>query len=474
MIALYVRVSTQEQAKEGYSIDEQSERLRKYAEASGWSDVKLFTDAGYSGASMDRPALQEMISEVRAGRIEKVIVYKLDRLSRSQLDTLYLIEKVFLASGCDFVSFSESFDTSTPFGKAMIGILAVFAQLEREQIKERMNMGRDARAKEGLFHGGVNTPYGYIYRDGELQIEPAEAVVVEDIYRMYIDGKSINRIIDELKARGIPSRKGSWSYKTVRGILTNKTYLGFIRYHDEWYQGTHEQIISESSYEAVRELLEAKRGKYTPKQSEAGRASHLLSGMVICGCCGAKYGITSERHHLKKDGSLSIEKRKYVCYSRSKVKKYLIKDAGCRNKIWIADELEGMILDEVKKLRLDSSEQIPESHLKSDSIRAEIDSLEKQMEKVIDLYTMDAIPRDRLEHRLHDIREKKERLEKALEQMADAEHRDRDKKRALMHLDSFSKAIEEGSQNDIRALLQLLIDKIVVDGDDISIYWNIP
>lgn len=133
-----------------------------------------------------------------------------------------------------------------------------------------------------------------------------------------------------------------------------------------------------------------------------------------------------------------------------------------------------MILDEVKKLRLDSSDQIPESHLKSDSIRAEIDSLEKQIEKVIDLYTMDAIPRDRLEHRLHDIREKKERLEKTLEQMADAEQRDRDKKRALMHLDSFSKAIDEGSQNDIRALLQLLIDKIIVDGDDISIYWNIP
>ena len=127
MIAIYVRVSTQEQAQNGYSVEEQTERLKKYSEAIGRNDFKIYTDGGFSGGNTDRPALQELINDIKSHLIDKVIVYKLDRLSRSQLDTLYLIEKVFLANDCDFVSISENFDTSTPFGKAMIGILAVFA-----------------------------------------------------------------------------------------------------------------------------------------------------------------------------------------------------------------------------------------------------------------------------------------------------------------------------------------------------------
>ena len=152
-VFLYVRVSTQEQARDGYSIDEQIERLKDYAKAMGWIVVKIYTDGGYSGSNIDRPALQSMIKDVLAGKGDSVVVYKLDRLSRSQKDTLELIEDYFLANKVDFVSMTENFDTATPFGRAIIGILSVFAQLEREQIKERMSMGREGRAKEGKFHG---------------------------------------------------------------------------------------------------------------------------------------------------------------------------------------------------------------------------------------------------------------------------------------------------------------------------------
>ena len=139
-VALYIRVSTQEQAKEGYSIGEQTERLEKYAQAHGWTVFKKYTDPGYSGANMQRPALKQLIQDAKSHKFEKVIVYKLDRLSRSQKDTLMIIEDILLKNDVDFVSMNENFDTSTPFGKAMIGILAVFAQLEREQIKERMKI----------------------------------------------------------------------------------------------------------------------------------------------------------------------------------------------------------------------------------------------------------------------------------------------------------------------------------------------
>ena len=184
-VFLYVRVSTQEQAKEGYSIDEQIDRLKDYARAKGWIVVNVYVDGGYSGSNTNRPALKDMIKDVEAKKGDCVIVYKLDRLSRSQKDTLELIEDYFLTNNVDFVSMTENFDTSTPFGKAMIGILSVFAQLEREQIKERMSMGREGRAKEGKFHGGGYAPIGYDYVDSQLIINEYEAMQIREIYKLY-------------------------------------------------------------------------------------------------------------------------------------------------------------------------------------------------------------------------------------------------------------------------------------------------
>ncbi len=148
-VAIYVRVSTQEQASEGYSISEQKERLQKYCEAHGWTLVDTYVDPGFSGTTTNRPALQKLLSDISHCFFDTVLVYKLDRLSRSQKDTMQLIENVFLKNNIDFISMNENFDTGTPFGRAMIGILSVFAQLERDQIKERLTMGRIGRAKTG-------------------------------------------------------------------------------------------------------------------------------------------------------------------------------------------------------------------------------------------------------------------------------------------------------------------------------------
>ena len=160
---IYIRVSTREQAEEGYSIGEQEERLKKYCDAMNWNIGGIFIDPGFSGANINRPALQKMIKEIERGNGDIVLVDKLDRLSRSQYDTLFLINKVFSAHNCSFVSRAEAFDTSTPFGRAMVGILSVFAELERERIKERMSDGREGRAKEGKYRGGGHIPIGYDY-----------------------------------------------------------------------------------------------------------------------------------------------------------------------------------------------------------------------------------------------------------------------------------------------------------------------
>lgn len=201
-VACYVRVSSDKQAEEGYSIDEQIERLTAYCKAMDWRIVKIYTDAGYSGGNMNRPALTDLIAAAQSRLIDAVVVYKLDRLSRSQRDTLTIIEG-FLEHGVDFVSMTENFDTSTPFGKATIGILSVFAQLEREQIKERCSLGRAGRAKEGKYRGGGYVPIGYEYKDGSLIVNPSEAMQIRELHELYQKGESFRTIASDFRRKGI-------------------------------------------------------------------------------------------------------------------------------------------------------------------------------------------------------------------------------------------------------------------------------
>ena len=135
--AIYIRVSTDAQFEEGYSVEAQKEQLVAYCVSKGIKRYQLYIDGGWSGSNIDRPELQKLINEIKENKISHVIVYKLDRLSRSQKDTLYLIEDVFNPHGVDFVSLNESMDTSTPMGRLMLGILSAFAQLERENIRLR-------------------------------------------------------------------------------------------------------------------------------------------------------------------------------------------------------------------------------------------------------------------------------------------------------------------------------------------------
>lgn len=250
--ALYIRVSTQEQALEGYSIDAQTDRLTNYCNARGWVVGKIYKDAGFSGANMERPALKQLISDIKEGReIDCVLVYKLDRLSRSQKDTLCIIEDVFLSHNISFVSMQENFDTAQPFGRAMIGILSVFAQLEREQIRERMNMGRMERAKAGLFHGGGHRPFGYDYIDGKLYVRQEEADAVRDVFSMYLDHvpiRQIQRSLDEKYGRHI-------HHSTIRSILSRPLYIGLISWGGQTYQGQHEPIVDKENFKEVQNLL---------------------------------------------------------------------------------------------------------------------------------------------------------------------------------------------------------------------------
>ena len=477
-VALYPRVSTVEQFKEGYSIGEQTERLKKYCEAMGWTVYKIYTDPGYSGGSMDRPGLQSLISDVEEGLIDKVVVYKLDRLSRSQLDTLYLIEKVFLANNTDFVSMSENFDTSTPFGRAMIGILAVFAQLEREQIKERMGMGKEARAKAGKWHGGSTEPIGYDYDaiTDELTINEYEKIQILELADLFLKGTPLRRIETMFKEKGYTHKYGVWDPKTMRRVLRNKLYIGYIKHNDDYYPGEHEPIFTDEQYEKIVKLLDARAEQYKLSGVKAGTQTTYLGGLLHCKHCGGKYA--KQENCRRKPGKDIVYW--YMCYSRSKKSKKMIKDPNCKNKNWKMVELDEAVFNEIRKLRLDPNyinEICKESKTKRDEpnkvdiITSEIEKIDEQISRFMDLYGIGKFTIDQVSNKVDPLNEQKTALKKELDKL-NAESGAITPEEALEAVKSFSEAFDSGDFDKIRAIIEYLIYYIEIDNETIYIHWK--
>ena len=335
-----LRESLTDHQRENYSISEQTSRLQAFCQAKDITIGKIYTDGGYSGGNLNRPALREMLSHLK--EYDVVIVYKLDRLSRSQKDTLLLIEDYFLASKVDFISVCENFDTSTPLGRAMIGMLSVFAQLEKDQITERFTMGRIARAKNGYYHGGSTAPTGYDYVDGRLVINEEEARQVQELYERFRQGHSIHDCWQYMKSR-YHTKYGGWNSETlVRNVLRNEVYIGKVKFNQQSYPGNHRPIIREELFREVQKLLQDRSQKDFSSGSSSRKAPFtprtLLSGLLYCGRCGARF---------------HGEHGNYSCYSRTKGSRKYIKDPACRNRKWKIAELDILIINAVCRLQLE-------------------------------------------------------------------------------------------------------------------------
>ena len=244
---VYTRVSTAEQAMEGYSIEEQDRMCRAAIESKGWMYICTYSDPGVSGRTMDRGGLQRMLSAVKDKEIDAIVIYKLDRLSRKQRDTMTIIEDVIIENGVDLVSLNETLDTSTPWGRAMIGILSSFNQMESENIQMRTEMGRKAKFEKGGYAGG-KPPLGYRVVNGELVIDEAEAEIVRKIFEFRESGMTLMAIADKLNEMGYVTKTGNrFAHSAVQAILKNEpTYRGSYRYgKGKLIEDQHEAILKE-------------------------------------------------------------------------------------------------------------------------------------------------------------------------------------------------------------------------------------
>lgn len=367
VLALYRRVSTDKQADEGYSLDVQMEKLQAYAKTmSNVKDTRLYTDDGYSGSSLDRPGMKHMIEDIESGVITHVVVVKLDRLSRSQKDTLHLIEDVMIPANVAFISIMESFNTDTPFGRAMVGILSVFAQLERENIFERTRGGMQKRVEMGYWPGGGRTPYGYDYDTTQgILIPNEEAKMVRHIYDRYLAGAGMQEIADELDLK---------YERVVYNIITRKSNAGYIVYNGEEYRGRHEPIISLETYQQAMQLLASRSAAKLVTKTE-----HLLTGFCYCGKCGA-------RMRYMKWGKAGY---KLVCYSQQRSKQYLVRDPDCDVPAPYAEDVEAGVIQTlfaVSKEKLANAQKSVQSGSVSDMLQEQLDRAEVKLRRLYGLY----------------------------------------------------------------------------------------
>ena len=286
--AIYTRKSTEHGLElEFNSLDAQREACDAYIKSQAsqsWVEIsKRYDDPAYSGGNMDRPALQTLLKDIEAGQIDVVVVYKIDRLTRSLADFAKLVE-IFDAKSVSFVAVTQQFNTTTSMGRLTLNVLLSFAQFERELASERVRDKVAASRKKGKWTGG-SVPLGYDVKDKKLVVNPAEAKTVRTIFTRYLALKSFQKLIDELNDKGIVTKKRPvadriaggipFTYGPVAYLLRNSTYLGETCHNGHRFPGEHEPIIARGTFDEVQRLL---------KMNSAGRRGRRhKSGALLIG-----------------------------------------------------------------------------------------------------------------------------------------------------------------------------------------------
>mgnify|MGYP001605248848 CR=1 FL=1 len=490
-IAIYIRVSTEDQAKEGYSLEVQREYLESFAKREGLEIFKIYQDDGISGYSTERPALKELLKDAKDRKFDLVLVYKIDRFSRNLKDLLNLVDELS-SSGVGFKSATEPFDTTTSAGKLMFQQLGSFAEFERNRIAERVFPGMIKGVQQGNWQGARYAPYGYRYNKQKklLEIDEEESKVVKLIYTMFLCDKSIRNITEYLTRKGHRNRKGNiFSTKLIGDILKNKIYTGKLVWNAHFYdktqktkkgyryiknspekviisQGKHQPIISEEDFELVQEKLKVRRIEQRRKASD-----YPLSGILYCAKCNHKYlGSSSISNHRT-----GVKKRWYRCAGpyRSFIR--------CKNKSVKGQEIESEVSEILEtllkndKLKTSRWMNVTPANFPSFAESAKIDlekvknrlksNMEKQS-KLTDAYLENLLSEELYKQKNESFRQEEEELKKliALQEVREIE-RERSKdylNRVEEFLDGYDPNKKEMDLETKKLILNLLFKNIKI------------
>jgi DNA invertase Pin-like site-specific DNA recombinase len=311
------------------SLDAQREACADYAKRQGWTVVATYDDGGFTGANIDRPAFQRLLADVDAGKLDVIVVYKVDRLSRSLLDFARVLER-FNGHNVSFVSVTQNFSTADAMGKLTLNMLMSFAEFEREMIAERTRDKIVAARRKGKWTGGA-VPVGYYAVERKLVRSASEALVIREVFDLYESHGSVLGVVRDLHARGRKRRKGEWTKDAVRRVLSNPLYAGLISAAEELHRAEHEAIVPREQFERVRQML-AGHAARPPRPGK--NPAYLLRGLLYCGVCCAAMTPSGSRAY-----------RYYRCVTRDK-----LGTKACSSRPLRAQAVEAFVVERVHAL----------------------------------------------------------------------------------------------------------------------------
>jgi len=471
--ALYTRVSTEEQV-ERYSLEAQREVLERWASALGYEVVETYTDPGYSGAQEDRPGLARLLEAAREKRFEVVLVYRLDRLARKVRLAYDLIERLE-ACGVGLMSYSEpSINTTTPIGKAVLGIMAVFAEWERDTFAERSRLGMRKAARMGKYLGGI-VPYGYTVEDGRLVPHPEEAAVVQQVFTWVAErGWSTERVAKELNRLGIPPKyrrdgrgvrgkrtAGVWRGGGVLRLLKNRTYVGEYTYGKRTRKAQPELVkvavsplVDAALFEAAQEQL-ARNALFAARNA---RTVYLLKGLIRCGVCGRAYVGSSDY---------------YACVGRSNRQAAPIPSMRCTAPHVRRHDLEEAIWRDIRSFLLNPDEAL-RAFLKGESLEEnEAALLEKRLRsllearaRLLDLYLEGGIDKGAYYSRLEELDTRIQEVRAAFEEARRHVLEERRRRESIAALEELSARVRDRldrlTLQEKQAIARELVERVMV------------
>jgi site-specific DNA recombinase len=465
-ICLYTRISTDEE-NQPTSLASQHERLEAFCKVQeDWRIVARHDDRS-TGTKLDRPGLQAALDLARQGRIDQLLVYRIDRLSRKVRQLSGIAEELDKL-GVILRSATEPFDTGSPAGRMMLQMLGVFAEFEHATIVDRITAGIERRAKEGRWYSG-RPPFGYTLHDGQLAPDPITAPTVKRIYQLYTqDRLGTIAIAQQLGAKHAPAPSAGWGHPAVHRVLTNPTYLGRIRWRNQDFQSTHEPLIDQATFNHAQAIL-AERGSDASRR-RGNRSDFLLSGVIRCGHCGRAYIGMSARG---KGGLYHY----YACTARQKYG-----PKACQGERVSREKLETAILRQLTGIYRDGPlihDALAAAHQQAEQerpaldeqrrgITAEITHVERSTERYFEAFEQGRLSPERCEQRVSRLNARLDDLRAQQAELADngadeATHAPTAADLAAT-ADQLEGVIAQSEPEQAKALLRILIAELRVNG----------